>query len=243
MRECWTFADMRQITLFNDLILTARADVEEAHELFLRLQERGTVIGTDEAGRGALAGPVVAAAVCLTSEQEDELARIGLRDSKRLAPGKREKIFKAMNELGVLWRAYHADIPRIEHDNILQASLWAMGRCVSNLAGQLDDKPACVIVDGTERIPGLDFPQWPLIQADNLVLVVSAASVIAKVIRDRLMKRLDAIYPGYGLGQNKGYPTRSHIEKVIMSGMSDIHRPSFCRKILQRCEVNINAVN
>ena len=223
---------MRQLTLFNDLILTSRADPVEASESLEELCRRGAVIGTDEAGRGALAGPVVAAAVYLTREQEKILLNRKLRDSKRLTPKGREKLFALMNEIGVLWRASMGNIARIERDNILQASLWAMSQSVKKLAVKLNTSPACIIVDGTERIPDINFSQWPLIKADDLIPVVSAASIVAKVIRDRLMARLDSKFPGYNLAKNKGYPTREHRERVKLIGLSDIHRESFCRKLL-----------
>ena len=219
--------------MFRDLILTPRADIEEAHDLLRELVKRGPIIGTDEAGRGALAGPVVAAAVYLTAEQEKELLRLKLRDSKRITPSGREKLFEAIKELGVKWRAYSGNVERIDRDNILRASLWTMKQCVNKLAVKLEAEPACVIVDGTEKIPGLKFPQWTLIKADNLIPVVSAASIVAKVIRDRLMTKLDAKYPGYNFAKNKGYPTKLHMEAVRVKGMSEIHRETFCRKILR----------
>lgn len=219
--------------MFNDLILTSRTDPDEARELLQRLDKRGIVIGTDEAGRGALAGPVVAAAVYLTHEQEKDLLTMKLRDSKRITPTGREKLFAEMNKMGVLWRAYSGSVERIERDNVLRASLWTMKKCVLRLSRYLPCEPACVIVDGTEKIPELKISQWPLVRADNIIPVVSAASVIAKVIRDRLMKNFDAEYPGYNLAKNKGYPTKFHMDAVRVKGMSEIHRYSFCKKFLQ----------
>ena len=224
---------MRQLTLTNDLILTPRADQEEVNELLARLREKGTVVGTDEAGRGALAGPVLAASVFLTPQQEKKLLSMKLRDSKKLTPKSREKIFAAMEDMGVVWSVSSGSIERIERDNILVASLWTMGESVKALVPKLEIPPACVIVDGTERIPKLKLPQWTLIMADNLVPVVSAASIIAKVLRDRLMVEMDAEYPEYHFAQNKGYPTLEHMETVARLGMSKVHRPSFCRKIVK----------
>ena len=208
------------------------------------LRERGIIIGTDEAGRGALAGPVIAAAVYLTPEQEHELIAMGLKDSKRMTPLNREKLFMAMNEMHVSWRAYNGTVERIESDNVLRASLWAMGVCVENLAHLLAVEPACVIVDGNERIPDIKFLQWVLIRADDLIPCVSAASVIAKVIRDRLMKNYDVKYPVYNFAQNKGYPTRQHMETIKSVGITEIHRKSFCRKILEdKRSLRINAAD
>ena len=224
---------MRQLTLFNDIILVPRADKEEADELLARLRERGPVIGTDEAGRGALAGPVLAASVYLTPEQEKKLLALKLRDSKKLSAKGRETLFQAMNDLGVLWEAHSGTVRRIERDNILQTSLWTMGESAKKLAARLDAAPSCVVVDGTERIPKLKIPQWTLIEADKLVPVVSAASIIAKVLRDRLMVEMSPKYPGYDFARNKGYPTMQHIEAVNKLGISKAHRPYFCKSVLK----------
>ena len=225
---------MRQLILFDDLILSSRSEPDEAIEQLTKLSERGAIIGTDEAGRGALAGPVVAAAVYLTSEQEKILTRYKLRDSKRLTPKSREKLFSVMNEIGVFWRASMGSVSRIERDNILQASLWAMGQSVNKLVKMKNFhiSPACIIVDGTERIPNLNFLQWSLIRADDLIPVVSAASIVAKVIRDRLMIILDSKFPAYNFAKNKGYPTKEHRERIKLIGPSSVHRKSFCRKLI-----------
>ena len=219
--------------MFNDIILVPRADKEEADELLAKLRKRGPVIGTDEAGRGALAGPVLAASVYLTPKQEKKLLAMKLRDSKKLSAKAREELFNAMNELGVLWEAHSGTIARIERDNILQASLWTMGESAKKLAARLDTPPSCVVVDGTERIPKLKIPQWTLIEADKLVPVVSAASIIAKVLRDRLMIEMSPKYPGYDFAKNKGYPTMQHIEAVNKLGISKAHRPYFCKTVLK----------
>ena len=229
--------------MFDDLILTPRADQKEVKVMLKRLRERGAVIGTDEAGRGALAGPVIGASVYLTPEQEKELVKMKLRDSKKLSAKTREKLFAAMNEMGVLWKMHSGTVRRIERDNILQASLWAMGMSARKIAENLGQPLACVVVDGTERIPKLDFPQWTLIMADNLVPAVSAASVVAKVLRDRIMVELSKKYPEYNFAQNKGYPTAEHMDIVAKMGMCDIHRPYFCKKIIELNRGGINALN
>ena len=219
--------------LFDDIILPPRCDIHDAREYLQELCRNGAVIGTDEAGRGALAGPVVAAAAVLTDRQEEELAGLGLRDSKRVTHGKREKIFEAMKKLGVKWRAYMVSEKIIDRDNILNASLRAMGVSVKKLAGKTEGGISCVVVDGTEEIPGLGLPQWVLVRAYDLIPCVSAASIAAKVIRDRLMVILSGRYPEYGFAQNKGYPTARHIEAVKRLGISSAHRMTFCRKFLQ----------
>ena len=226
---------MRQLTLFEDLILPMRCVRDDAAELFRRLKSCGKVIGTDEAGRGALAGPVVAAAVYLTQEQEDSLNAMGLKDSKRVSPNVREKLFAAMNDFRVLWRAYMVKPEIVDRDNVLNASLLAMRESVSRVARELSGKITCV-VDGNEGIPDFDIPQWVLIRGDDLIPCVSAASVVAKVLRDRLMAILSGRYPGYELGRNKGYPTPRHIDAVRRLGLSDIHRKTFCRKIMRGSE-------
>lgn len=226
--------------MFNDIILTPRASLNEARELLKKLARRGPVIGTDEAGRGALAGPVYAASVYLTPEQEEKLTAMKLRDSKKLSPKQREKIFQAMNDMGVLWVLHEGSIDRIETDNILQASLWTMKMSAQKLAKKLDKKPSCVVVDGTERIEGLKIPQWTLIEADNLVPVVSAASIVAKVLRDRFMTEISPKYPGYDFAKNKGYPTMQHINAVNELGLSDQHRPYFCKTVIRN---NVRSVN
>ena len=229
--------------MFNDLILTPRADQKEVKIMLKQLLKRGAVIGTDEAGRGALAGPVIGASVYLTPAQEKKLVALKLRDSKKMTPRTREKLFEAMQEMGVLWEIHSGTIQRIERDNILQASLWAMGMSAKKIAEKLDKPLACVIVDGTERIPKLDYPQWTLIMADNLVPAVSAASVVAKVLRDRLMVELSPKYPEYNFAQNKGYPTAEHMDTVARIGMSKAHRPYFCKKIVELNRGSINAVD
>ena len=233
-----------QLTLFDEKIFfNLHADYDEAQRTLHELQKIGIVIGTDEAGRGALAGPVVAAAVFLTHEQEQALLKMNLRDSKLISPNRREKLFEAMKELKVLWRACRGTPEMIDKENILQASLMTMGKSIQNLAKNLpDEKNIFVIVDGNSKINNINFQQWNLIRADKLIPVVSAASIVAKVIRDKIMTNYHSKYPEYNFAQNKGYPTKFHIEAVKKFGLSDIHRKTFCRKLIQGGE-NFNAVN
>ncbi|MDR1740731.1 MAG: ribonuclease HII [Synergistaceae bacterium] len=193
----------------------------------------GVAVGTDEAGRGPLAGPVVAAAVILTPQQERALLDMGLRDSKKMSPSGREAVFAAMQDMGVAWRARSASVEEIEAFNILRASLLAMGRSVSALlASAYAD---FVVVDGLFGVPGVSLPQFPVVSADSRFPAVSAASVAAKVLRDRVMAELDRFYPVYGFARHKGYPTREHREAVRTWGMSPMHRVKFCRKLLEVC--------
>lgn len=222
-----------------DLALPRHADREQVRRLIRALRDRGPVVGTDEAGRGPLAGPVVAAAVLLAEEQELALLKLGLRDSKRMTPRARERVFAAMQAMGAAWAAQAGSVARIERENIRCASLWAMGRSVARLCAAQGVEPVCVVVDGPAFVPGLEAEQWPLVTADALAPVVSAASVVAKVLRDRVMTRLDALYPGYGLAQHKGYPTAAHREAVRRLGLSPVHRRSFCRKCLAEPEARL----
>ena len=227
---------MRENLLFNIIdsnIFPKRADLQDAKDILAELEQKFLIAGTDEAGRGALAGPVCAAAAYLTHEQEQELLALGLKDSKKLTQKSREKIFAAMQELGVLFAYSFVNIEVIERENILNASLSAMRRSVFKLLNKLNNKDICVIVDGNIRIKDLNLTQWPLIKADLLIPAVSAASVIAKVTRDNLMLRLDEIYKYYNFAKNKGYPVKEHIEAIRLHGLSPVHRKSFCRKIIK----------
>ncbi|HPF83783.1 Ribonuclease HII [bioreactor metagenome] len=187
------------------------------------LSRWGRIAGADEAGRGPLAGPVVAAAAVLTPAQEEELLSLGLTDSKKLTPRRREFLFERMLFLKVRWRAQAASPARIDGMNILRASLWAMGRSVEKLPPCFDT----VIVDGTFPLPGLSCPQVPLPKADSLIPAAAAASVAAKVLRDRIMDILDGLYPGYGFKKNKGYPTVAHRKALEALGPSAVHRAGF----------------
>ncbi|HOV28579.1 MAG TPA: ribonuclease HII [Synergistales bacterium] len=186
------------------------------------------IAGVDEAGRGPLAGPVVAAAVILTPAQRKVLVGLGLDDSKRLPPSRREALFSTMLELGVRWKAQAASAGRIDSMNILNATLWAMRACVLGL----DPEAELVVVDGNRPIAGLPVRQKAIPRADQLVPAVSAASVIAKVLRDRVMVQLACLFPQYGFEIHKGYPTKAHREALKEYGPCEIHRISFCRKIL-----------
>lgn len=182
------------------------------------------VAGVDEAGRGPIAGPVVAAAAILTPPQFRVLLAEGLGDSKKLSEKKRERIFSRICELGVVWAAQAASHRRIDRINILQATLWAMARSLE----QVRVVPDLIVVDGTAYIPGVSrMLQRAIPKADDKVPAVMAASVIAKVLRDRVMTRLDARYPDYGFAGHKGYPTKAHRAALDMLGPSPVHRLSF----------------
>jgi ribonuclease HII len=185
------------------------------------------VAGVDEVGRGPLAGPVVAAAVILDPERPIE----GLADSKKLSEKRREALAEIIKEQALSWALGRAEVEEIDRLNILQASLLAMQRAVAAL------QPAAefALIDGN-RCPDLACPAEAVIKGDDRVPVISAASVIAKVARDREMVALEQTFPGYGLAQHKGYPTKAHLESLQRLGVATIHRRTFgpVRKILER---------
>lgn len=185
--------------------------------------------GVDEAGRGALAGPVVAAAVVLPPR----LRVPSIRDSKRLTPLRREYVFKQI--AAHAWGIGVGFIPaeEIDETNILKAALRAMRRACERLALRIE--PQLVFVDGTREIPDLPWPQESFPQADERSISVAAASVVAKVLRDRYMRQLDECYPGYEFSRHKGYPTREHVNCLRRLGPCPVHRKTFrpCAECLE----------
>lgn len=176
------------------------------------------VAGVDEVGRGPLCGAVITAAVILDPARPIE----GLNDSKKLTAVQREALFPVIQERALAWAIGRAEVHEIDQLNILHATMLAMQRAVAGLAVQ----PDRVLVDGN-RCPVLPMPSEPVIQGDGLVPAISAASILAKVTRDREMQELELIYPGYGIGKHKGYPTREHLEALRTLGATPIHRRSF----------------
>ena len=187
----------------------------------------GRVAGVDEAGRGPLAGPVVAAAVILDDNNPVE----GLRDSKRLTAARRDRLFDEIREKALAWSVASASVAEIDTINILQATLVAMQRAVDGLL----PKAEFVFIDGN-RCPALACPTQAVIKGDDRVAAISAASIIAKVTRDREMQSLDEQYPGYGLAQHKGYPSKAHLAALESLGITEIHRRSYApvRKMLEK---------
>jgi len=176
------------------------------------------IAGVDEVGRGPLAGPVVAAAVILHPARPIE----GLADSKKLSEKRREALDLQIREQALCWALGRAEPEEIDRINILQASLLAMQRAVAALS----TLPELALVDGN-RAPQLACRVRTIVGGDASEPAISAASIIAKVARDREMVALDTRYPGYGLAKHKGYPTKQHIEALRQLGVSDIHRRSF----------------
>ena len=190
-----------------------------SRERALRARGIFLVAGVDEAGRGPLAGPVVAAAVILP----DDYTLEGLNDSKKLTAKKREH-FHAMLTVraDIHWGIGQADVAEIDRLNILRATHLAMARAVA----ALPRKPDHALVDGLP-VRGLPVPHTALVAGDTLSLSIAAASIIAKVTRDRLMTALDAEYPQYGFARHKGYGVREHLEALRSHGPSPVHRRSF----------------
>ena len=174
------------------------------------------VAGVDEVGRGPLAGPVVAAAVILP----DSFQHSEITDSKKLSKKKREELYSEIQEIALEWSIVSADPELIDQVNILQASLQAMSAAVRCI--QADR----VLVDGNQRID-VDIPQQTVIGGDRKHVQISAASILAKVWRDRKMAELDALFPGYGFTGHAGYPTKAHKAAIATIGPSAIHRASF----------------
>jgi ribonuclease HII len=190
-------------------------------------QTTGKILaGVDEVGRGPLAGPVVAAAVILDPHRPLE----GLKDSKKLSERRREELAGQIRDRALAWSLGRAEVHEIDRINILQASLLAMQRAVAALSLA----PELVLVDGN-RCPRFDYPSQAVIRGDALVPAISAASIIAKVSRDREMIELDSSYPGYGLAKHKGYPSKAHLAALQTLGVTPVHRRSYApvRRLLE----------
>lgn len=190
----------------------------EVSQTSLPLFGDATVIGVDEAGRGPLAGPVVAAAVILPTTD----AVPGLADSKTLPPAARLALAGRIRSVALGWSVAWADVAEIDVLNILEATMLAMRRAVEGLCLT----GGHVLVDGN-RCPRLGRTVEAVVRGDATVPAISAASVLAKVVRDEMMVRLDAVYPGYGFSDHKGYPTRAHVENLRALGPTPVHRRSF----------------
>ena len=194
------------------------AGPDYSEEAALAAQGLIPLCGVDEAGRGPLAGPVVAAAVILDAQAIPE----GLQDSKKLTEAKREALFphimaKALVGIGI------ADAARIDEDNILQATLWAMEQAVA----QLSQAPRHCLIDGNKIPKGLQGRATALVKGDGRSVSIAAASIIAKVTRDRMMKAYGLEFPAYGFDIHKGYGTKAHLQALSTHGPCPIHRKSF----------------
>lgn len=176
------------------------------------------VAGVDEVGRGPLCGAVVTAAVILDPQRPI----LGLNDSKKLTEAKREALFDEICEKALSFCIARAEVEEIDRLNIFQATMLAMQRAVEGLS----ITPKLALIDGN-RCPKLAVPAAPVVQGDAKVPAIAAASILAKVTRDREMSAFELIYPGYGIGGHKGYPTPVHLEALARLGPTPIHRRSF----------------
>ena len=189
-------------------------------EAAARARGYARVCGADEAGRGPLAGPVVAAAVCLRPSSLPRLRELGLNDSKAISRARRERLLNVLQieaEIAVGIAEPHEIAAR----NILWASLAAMARAVGELRADY------ALIDGNRVPPDLPCAAEAVVRGDSRVLAIAAASVVAKVTRDRLMVAADSRFPGYGFAQHKGYPTRAHLDALARLGPSPLHRRGY----------------
>ncbi len=180
------------------------------------------IAGVDEAGRGPLAGPVVAAAVILPADEDERSIFRGIRDSKLLSHESRAELYEviASNALGVAWAL--REPAYIDETNILAASLDAMREAVEGLNPAAD----LCLVDGNQPLPSR-VPSKPVVKGDRICLSIAAASIVAKVVRDRIMIEMDKLYPGYGFGTHKGYPTAAHKKAIASLGPCPAHRRTY----------------
>lgn len=183
------------------------------------------VCGVDEAGRGPLAGPVFAAAVILPTGLED----IGINDSKKLSEKKREELFGIITEKAVSWAVASASEKEIDELNILNATFLAMKRAVDTLTV----RPDIALIDGNRK-PNTGIEEVTLVKGDAKSISIAAASVLAKVSRDRYLCELDDLYPEYQFKKHKGYPTKLHYEMIKKYGISPVHRLSFLKNLSEK---------
>ena len=199
-------------------------------ELRTRYGETTLVIGLDEAGRGPWAGPVVAAAAWLDPERCPAALLRGLDDSKRLRPARRNELFEILEDCATRGTAAlglgEAEVAEIDNANILQASLRAMARAAADLESRSGRIPQAALVDGN-RLPELPCPAEAVVGGDGLSLSIAAASILAKVSRDRRMAALARDHPGYGWERNQGYGTAEHRAALARLGVTPEHRRSF----------------
>ena len=178
-----------------------------------------TVAGVDEAGRGPLAGPVVVAAVILNPEIEIE----GLNDSKKISEKKREELFEIIKKTAIDWNVQIIPAKKIDEINILQATFLGMEKAVENL----EIKPEICLIDGNQIPEKLKHCAKAIIKGDSRFASIAAASILAKVTRDRIMKKLHEKFPVYNFKKNKGYPTREHLKAISKYGIISAHRKSY----------------
>ena len=199
--------------------LKERLDVMLIHERRLWESGRSYIAGVDEVGRGPLAGPVVAAAVILPQDFDV----LGIDDSKKLSPKKREELFEVIKERALAWSVGWVGPERIDEINILEATKEAMAQAVQGLSLQPDH----VLIDGNFTVRALALPQTAIVKGDANSTSIAAASILAKVTRDRYMEEMALQYPGYAFESNKGYGTKAHYDGLKAQGPCPIHRKTF----------------
>ena len=195
-----------------------------SYEIAAREKGYTAICGVDEAGRGPLMGPVCAAAVILPEGVELE----GVNDSKKLSEKKREALYDVIKEKALAWGIAFASVEEIEEYNILEATYMAMNRAVE----QLGDKVDFALVDGNRVPKGIKVDCETVVKGDGKSLSIAAASILAKVTRDRLLLEYDEKYPQYGFAKHKGYGTKEHTEAIKAYGPCEIHRLSFLKNLL-----------
>lgn len=194
-----------------------------SYEISAKEKGFNLVCGVDEAGRGPLAGPVCAAAVILPEGTVIE----GLNDSKKLSEKKREALFETVKEAAIAWSVAFASVEEIEEHNILNATFIAMNRAIEGLEINAD----FALIDGNRVPKEIKIPCETVVKGDSLSMSIAAASILAKVTRDRLMLELDEKYPMYEFKKHKGYGTALHMDLIRKYGPSECHRPSFLKKL------------
>lgn len=198
---------------------------EKMWEIEKDLKQKGYsyIAGVDEAGRGPLAGPVYAAAVILPDNAELS----GINDSKKLSPKKREELYEKITEIAISYSICSVDEKEIDEINILNAAHKAMNGAVDGLS----KKPDYVIIDGNS-IKGMELPHETVVKGDAKSISIAAASILAKVARDRYIDKMGEVYPEYGFEQHKGYGTKAHTDAILKYGVCPIHRRTFLKKLL-----------
>jgi len=212
---------------FNPSLLPVSPNFE--YELALWRVGLQRVAGIDEAGRGALAGPVAAAVVVFPPDYDLSSALLGVDDSKRLAPAAREFWRDRIKRIALGWGVGLAENDEIDSIGIVAATDLAIQRAL----GQLPWRPEHLLIDYI-NLPGNPLPQTPLVKGDRRSLSIAAASIVAKTTRDELLRKLDDLYPGYAFASHKGYGTAAHLQALQRLGPSPVHRLSFRHKIVQR---------
>ncbi len=201
-----------------------RVRIEGMKAFDIERNHGGYVAGVDEAGRGPLAGPVYAAAVILP----DDILIEGINDSKKLTEKKREELYDVIIDKALAYCVFSVDEKKIDAINILEATKLAMRSAVT----QLKVKPDYVLIDG-DKSPGIDIPHETVVKGDSKSMAIAAASILAKVSRDRYIIEMSKLYPQYGFEKHKGYGTKAHYDAISEFGVSPIHRMTFLRKLFK----------